>query len=132
MACCAMVAIGCSDDDPSNSLFSSNSLTTNTNTNPNTLNNNSVTLSWTEPTVYIDGSALTPGAIKKYRIYLSSDQSTFSSYIEIESATNPNSYTIDYQSNQITDTSTVFIAMTAVDDNGIESDFSEIIDFIPK
>ncbi len=89
----------------------------------------SSTLSWTPPTQNNDNSSLQPGEIVNYRIYYGIQQSSLSEFIEIDALSNPNSYTIEYSANDIPNGTTIYIAMTAIDDSQIESDLSEIISF---
>jgi hypothetical protein len=94
-----------------------------------TSGNDSATVTWTEPRTNIDNSVLAPGEITKYRIYLSQDQNNLSSFIEIDATLNPNSYTINYDENLIPPNTIIYVAMTAINDQGIESNFSEVVNF---
>ncbi len=91
--------------------------------------NASATVSWTEPTTDINNNVLAPGEITKYRIYFSEDQNNFRSFIEIDATVNPNSYTINYDENRIPPNTIIYVAMTAINDQGTESSLSEVIDF---
>ena len=96
----------------------------------------SATLTWNAPLKNEDDTDIIvgqPGEIKKYRVYLSTDKNNLNSFIEFDAATYPNSYTINYAANPITSNATIFVAMTAINDNGIESIFSSpIIEFKTK
>ena len=87
----------------------------------------SATLSWTPPTQNIDDSLIQPGEIRSYRIYYGPQQSSLSEFIEIDALSN--SYTVDYSDNDIPNDTTIYIAMTAINDSQIESDLSEIISY---
>ena len=93
---------------------------------------NSATLSWTPPTEYADGSALALNELANYRIYYGTDKSSLGDYIEIDATENMNSYIINYNANDISSDTTYYLAMTAINDQGIESDLSEIINFNSK
>jgi ABC-type glycerol-3-phosphate transport system substrate-binding protein len=90
---------------------------------------NSATLSWAEPRINTDGSALKVNEITTYRIYLGENQNTLRPLIDLSALANPNSYIINYDTNQISRNTTLFIAMTAINDQGVESNFSEVISF---
>ena len=87
----------------------------------------SATLSWTPPTQNIDDSLIQPGEIRSYRIYYGLQQSSLSEFIEIDALSN--SYTVDYSDNDIPNDTTIYIAITAINDSQIESDLSEIISY---
>jgi hypothetical protein len=118
-----LALIACSNDEGTLQELPGSTITTPTS------DNDSATLSWTEPTTNVDNSVLQPGEITKYRIYLSLDQNDLSTFIEIDAAVNPNSYTIEYDTNLIPSDTLVYVAMTAINDQGIESNFSEVISF---
>ena len=93
---------------------------------------NSATLSWTPPTANADDSALALNELANYRIYYGTDKSSLGDYIEIDATENMNSYIINYNANDISSDTTYYLAMTAINDQGIESDLSEIINFNSK
>ncbi len=119
----SMAMIACSDDEATINALS------NVGDSTSTATKNSATLAWTEPTTNVDGSILAPGDIVLYRIYMSLDPSELTSYIEIDAAANPNSYIINYEENLVPNDTDIFIAMTAVNNQGVESNFSEVINF---
>jgi hypothetical protein len=88
------------------------------------------TLSWMPPTQNIDDSLLLAGQPSAYRIYYGTQQDSLSLFIELLAVDHlSNSYRIEYAQNSISNNTDIFIAMTAVSSNGIESEYSEIIKF---
>ncbi len=118
----------CSGDagEPSKLILPSANVAAGSGTSVET-NVGSATVTWTEPRFYIDDSPLILEELSKYRIYISQDQTDMSSFIEIDALANPNSYTIDYETNLIPAKTTIYVAMTAINFQGIESNLSSPI-----
>jgi hypothetical protein len=90
----------------------------------------SATLSWMPPTQNVDDSLLAAGQLSAYRIYYGTQQDTLSLLIELLAADNlSNSYKMEYALSNIPNNTDIFIAMTAVNNQGVESAFSEIVKF---
>jgi hypothetical protein len=87
----------------------------------------SATLSWDAPTENEDLSKINTGDIVNYRIYYGLNSTDMAEFIEI--AANDTSYTINYADNDLPNDTVIFIAMTATNSNGFESNLSELINF---
>jgi hypothetical protein len=102
----------------------------NTGVDDGSITKSNATLSWMSPTQNIDDSLLLAGQPSAYRIYYGTQQDSLSLLIELLAVDHlSNSYRIEYAQNSISNNTDIFIAMTAVSSNGIESEYSEIIKF---
>jgi hypothetical protein len=102
----------------------------NTGVDDGSITKSNATLSWMPPTQNIDDSLLLAGQPSAYRIYYGTQQDSLSLLIELLAVDHlSNSYRIEYAQNSISNNTDIFIAMTAVSSNGIESEYSEIIKF---
>lgn len=111
-------------------VSSEDSVTGNTN---NSNNSNKVfTLSWTAPTSYENNNLLVPtNDLSEYRVYYGDSESNVTSnYISVSS--NESSISTDQlDSNLIGSYNQVYIAMTAVSKDGVESLLSTVVNFTP-
>jgi fibronectin type 3 domain-containing protein len=88
----------------------------------------SATLSWNPPVENSDGSPLAASELESYRIYIGSDQTNLDDFIEIDASNHFDSYTVEYSNAVISGVAgTYYLAMTAINTDGIESALSEII-----
>jgi hypothetical protein len=90
------------------------------------------TLSWMPPTQNVDGSLLAADGIRFYRIYYGTQQDSLLLLTEISPIEFlSNTYTVEYSQADITipNGTDIFIAMTAVSNQGVESAFSEVVTF---
>ena len=91
--------------------------------------NTALVLSWTPPTQKSDGSPLAVNELASYRIYYGISQSSLSDYIEIDATQNMSSFTINKNTMGLLNDTQYFLAMTVIDNQTIESNLSEIINF---
>jgi len=91
--------------------------------------NTALVLSWTPPSQYDDGSPLAVNELASYRIYYGISQSSLSDYIEIDATQNMSSFTINKNTMGLLNDTQYFLAMTVIDNQTIESNLSEIINF---
>jgi hypothetical protein len=91
--------------------------------------NSPLVLSWTPPSQNNDGSPLAVNELASYRIYYGINQSSLNDFIEIEPTQNMSSYIINNNGIGLLNNTNYFLAMTTVDNQGRESNFSEIINF---
>jgi len=89
------------------------------------------TLSWDVPTEYENGEPLTINDLLEYRIYYSDTQQTITNnYESVDPAFN--SYTVsNIDFSRLPSSSTVYVAVSSVSNDGAESLLSEVVTFSP-
>jgi hypothetical protein len=96
-----------------------------------TLTPKSATLTWKAPTEHEDGSPLGISQLVRYRIYYGTEENSLSRFHEINAQDNLTSYTFNYTELSFVNSTTYYIAMSAINSEGIESALSEIVTFTP-
>ncbi len=96
---------------------------------PIVLGNQTYTLTWDKPTQYEDGTTLPVEELTHYRIYYGTDSSSWDNMIEIDAQVYSTSYPIEENSIILESNTNYYLAMTAVNNQGIESQLSEILSF---
>jgi hypothetical protein len=88
-----------------------------------------ITLSWNGPNKNTDGSGIQPSELVKYRLYYGNSATSLSNSIEFDGLANPNSYTVAKSSLSFISSNVYYLALSVVNDQGVESDLSEIITY---
>jgi hypothetical protein len=88
-----------------------------------------ITLSWNGPNKNTDGSGIQPSELVKYRLYYGNSATSLSNSIEFDGLANPNSYTVAKSSLSFISSNVYYLALSVVNDQGVESDLSEIISY---
>jgi hypothetical protein len=88
-----------------------------------------VTLSWNGPNKNTDGSGIQPSELIKYKLYYGDSATSLSNSIEFDGLANPNSYTVTKSSLSFISSNVYYLALSVINDQGIESDLSEIITY---
>jgi hypothetical protein len=88
-----------------------------------------IILSWDAPNKNIDGSGIQPSELVKYRLYYGNSATTLSNLVEFDGLANPNSYTVAKSSLSFISSNVYYLALSVVNDQGFESDLSEIISY---
>ena len=89
-------------------------------------------VSWIPPTTYNDGTPLV--GLSKYRLYYGASDSLLQAVIDINTTGSSHSFTaseIDAIGSRMIDNRSHFFALTAIDNDGIESSFSGSFELIP-
>jgi hypothetical protein len=94
-----------------------------------TISSTNITLSWDAPNINIDGSGIQPSELVKYRLYYGNSATSLSNSVEFDGLANPNSYTVAKSSLSFISSNVYYLALSVVNDQGVESDLSEIISY---
>jgi hypothetical protein len=94
-----------------------------------TISSTNITLSWDAPNINIDGSGIQPSELVKYRLYYGNSATSLSNSVEFDGLANPNSYTVAKSSLSFISSNVYYLALSVVNDQGIESNLSEIISY---
>ena len=89
-------------------------------------------VSWTPPTTYNDGTPLV--GLSKYRLYYGTSDYLLQAVIDINTTGSSHSFTaseIDAIGSRMIANRSHFFALTVIDNDGIESGFSDSLEFIP-
>jgi hypothetical protein len=88
-----------------------------------------VTLSWNGPNKNTDGSGIQPSELVKYRLYYGNSATSLFNSVEFDGLANPNSYTVAKSSLSFISSNVYYLALSVINDQGVESDLSEIISY---
>jgi uncharacterized protein YfaP (DUF2135 family) len=94
-----------------------------------TISSTNITLSWDAPNKNNDLSDIQPSELVKYRLYYGNSATSLSNSIEFDGLANPNSYTVAKSSLSFISSNVYYLALSVVNDQGVESDLSEIITY---
>ena len=96
-------------------------------------NNKIYTLSWAAPSTFENGDALTLETdILEYRVYYGASSTSLINNFIVVAPTEKSVSTGSLDQSIINSLSTVYLAMTAVSTEGVESSLSTIVSFNPK
>jgi hypothetical protein len=88
-----------------------------------------VTLSWNGPNKNTDGSGIQPSELVKYRLYYGNSATSLFNSVEFDGLANPNSFTVAKSSLSFISSNVYYLALSVINDQGVESDLSEIISY---
>jgi hypothetical protein len=131
IAAIALGLQGCgfsSDTESSKSALNQTNSTTNIPTRQRLV----ATLSWRPPTENVDGSPLILSELVGYKLYFGTSPTTMNNVIEIDSSSNMDTYSAEFESLGLETGNTYYFAMSSISDLGIESQISEIATFSPN
>ena len=89
-----------------------------------------ITLTWDAPTESQDGTALQPTELVQYKLYYGNTANSLTNSVTFDGLANPNSYTIPKSAVSFVASNTYYLALTVINDSGIESSMSEIVTYI--
>jgi hypothetical protein len=93
------------------------------------ISSSNLTLRWDAPNKNIDNSDLQPSELVKYRLYYGESATSLSNSVEFDGLANPNSYTVAKSSLSFISSNVYYLALSVINDQGVESDLSEIITY---
>jgi hypothetical protein len=88
-----------------------------------------ITLIWNAPNKNTDGSGIQPSELVKYRLYYGNSATSLFNSVEFDGLANPNSYTVAKSSLSFISSNVYYLALSVVNNQGVESDLSKIITF---
>jgi hypothetical protein len=88
-----------------------------------------ITLSWNGPNKNTDGSGIQPSELVKYRLYYGNSATSLFNSVEFDGLANPNSFTVAKSSLSFISSNVYYLALSVINDQGVESDLSEIISY---
>jgi hypothetical protein len=94
-----------------------------------TISSTNITLNWDAPDKNIDGSGIQQSELIKYRLYYGNSATSLTNSVEFDGLANPNSYTVTKSSLSFISSNVYYLALSVVNDQGFESDLSEIISY---